>query len=86
MIGNGDAVGVAGQVAQDVLGSTEGRLEVDHPVLPEQGAQEGGEPLRLTEGLERAGGLSPDHLRWIHPRYHFLLPRHVLSRAPEDRL
>jgi hypothetical protein len=28
-----------------------------------------------------AGGLSPDHLRWIHPRYHFLLPRHVLSRV-----
>jgi len=27
------------------------------------------------------GGLSPDHLRWIHPRYHFLLPRHVLSRV-----
>jgi predicted nucleic acid-binding Zn ribbon protein len=28
-----------------------------------------------------AGGLSLDHLRWIHPRYHFLLPRHVLSRV-----
>jgi hypothetical protein len=28
-----------------------------------------------------AGGLSPDHLRWIHPRYHFFLPRHVLSRV-----
>ena len=28
-----------------------------------------------------AGGLSPDHRRWIHPRYHFLLPRHVLSRV-----
>jgi len=28
-----------------------------------------------------AGGLSPDHLRWIHPRYHFFLPSHVLSRV-----
>ena len=28
-----------------------------------------------------AGGLSPDHHRWIHPRYHFFLPRHVLSRV-----
>ena len=54
MIGNGDTVGVAGQVAQDVLGSTEGRFEVNHPVLPEQGAQEGGEGLRLTEGPERS--------------------------------
>jgi hypothetical protein len=28
-----------------------------------------------------AGGLAPDHRRWIHPRYHFLLPRHVLRRV-----
>src|SRR5229473_3868222 len=28
-----------------------------------------------------AGGLSPDHRRWIHPRYHFFLPRHVLRRV-----
>ena len=55
MIGNSDTVGVAGQVAQDVLGATEGRLEVDQPVLPEHGAQERGEGWRLTEGLERSG-------------------------------
>jgi hypothetical protein len=54
MIGNGDPVGVAGEVAQDMLGATEGWFEVDHPVLPEQGAQEGGEGWRLTEGLERS--------------------------------
>ncbi len=35
MIGNGDAVGVTGQVAQDMLGAAEGWLEVDHPVLSE---------------------------------------------------
>ncbi len=28
-----------------------------------------------------AGGLSPDHLRWISPRYPFLLPVTVLSRV-----
>jgi hypothetical protein len=28
-----------------------------------------------------AGGLAPDHRRWIYPRYHFLLPRHVLRRV-----
>ena len=28
-----------------------------------------------------AGGLAPDHRRWIHPRYHFLLPRNVLTRV-----
>ncbi len=28
-----------------------------------------------------AGGLSPDHTRWIHPRYPFLLPVEVLSRV-----
>lgn len=28
-----------------------------------------------------AGGPSPDHRRWVHPRYHFFLPRRVLSRV-----
>ncbi|HKV77850.1 MAG TPA: IS91 family transposase [Candidatus Sulfotelmatobacter sp.] len=28
-----------------------------------------------------AGGLSPDHLRWIRPRYPFFLPVRVLSRV-----
>jgi len=28
-----------------------------------------------------AGGLSPDHRRWIHPHYRFFLPHHVLSRV-----
>jgi hypothetical protein len=28
-----------------------------------------------------AGGLSPDHTRWIHPRYPFFLPVYVLSRV-----
>ena len=28
-----------------------------------------------------AGGLSPDHQRWVHPRYSFFLPVKVLSRV-----
>jgi hypothetical protein len=28
-----------------------------------------------------AGGLSPDQIRWIHPRYPFFLPVHVLGRV-----
>ena len=28
-----------------------------------------------------AGGLSPDHSRWIHPEHHFFLPVRVLSRV-----
>jgi hypothetical protein len=28
-----------------------------------------------------AGGLSPDHTRWIHPRYSFFLPVEVLRRV-----
>src|SRR3989454_1472519 len=28
-----------------------------------------------------AGGLSPDHLRWVHPQYPFFLPVKVLSRV-----
>ena len=52
MIRNGDAVGVAGQIAQDMLGAAEGRFEIDHPVLSEEGAQEGGKGLVLTKGLE----------------------------------
>lgn len=28
-----------------------------------------------------AGGLSPDHERWVHPRYRFFLPVKVLGRV-----
>jgi hypothetical protein len=28
-----------------------------------------------------AGGLSPNHQRWVHPRYHFFLPVKVLGRV-----
>jgi hypothetical protein len=36
VVGDGDAVGIAGQVVKDVLRSAEGRLGIDDPVLLEQ--------------------------------------------------
>ena len=35
MVGDSDAVGVAGQIVEDVSRTAEGRLGVDHPILPE---------------------------------------------------
>ena len=42
-VGDGDAVGVAGQVLQHMFGSAEGRLGVDHPLSLAQRAQAGSE-------------------------------------------
>jgi hypothetical protein len=33
MVGDGDAVGIASQVVENIFGATEGWLGVDHPVL-----------------------------------------------------
>jgi len=55
VVGNGHAMGVAGQIAQHMLGTTEGWLGIDDPVLAEQWAQEGAEDLLVFEGLERSG-------------------------------
>jgi hypothetical protein len=35
----------------------------------------------MSTGAIPAGGLSPDHSRWVHPRYPFFLPVKVLSRV-----
>jgi hypothetical protein len=49
MVGDGDPMGIASEVMQDVLGSTKGRLGVDDPVLLKQSAQERVERLRVGE-------------------------------------
>ena len=36
MVGDGHAVGVAAQIVEHMLGATEGRFRVDHPVLSEE--------------------------------------------------
>ena len=43
MVGDGDAMGVAGQVVEHMFGAAKGWLGVDHPVLPVQLPKEVGE-------------------------------------------
>ena len=54
-VGDGDTVGVAGQVLQDVFGTTEGRLGVDHPLLVTQGREQGVKCVRLGECSQGTG-------------------------------
>ena len=54
MVGDGDAVSVAGEVVEDVFRSTERRLGIDDPVLREDLSQETLEAFRPREFLERA--------------------------------
>ena len=49
MVGDGDAVGVASQIMQHVLGAAEGWLGIDDPVLAIKRAQEDGEALLFLE-------------------------------------
>ena len=51
VIGNGDAVRIPAQVAQNLFGAGEGWFAVDHPFLPEEGAKKGGKGLGLRDGL-----------------------------------
>ena len=52
VIGDRHAVGVAAEITENVFGTTEGRLAVDHPVLPEEGAEERSESLLFRQKLE----------------------------------
>src|SRR3974390_1133756 len=55
MVGDGDAVGVAAQILEHILGASEGRLAVDHPVVSVvEGPQPGSEDLGLSQGGEVA--------------------------------
>src|SRR5215469_2995697 len=40
MVGDGDAMSVACQVVKDMFSTAEGRLSINHPVLPRKGWQE----------------------------------------------
>src|SRR5207248_4488431 len=55
MVGDGDAVGIAAEVLQDVLGSAEGWFGVDDPILAEEWTQPGSEELGMGEGCEFSG-------------------------------
>jgi hypothetical protein len=43
MIGDGDAMSVAAEITEDVMGTAERWFGIDHPVLTEQGTQESAE-------------------------------------------
>jgi hypothetical protein len=54
VVGDGHAMGVAGEITQHMMGTAEGWFGVDDPVLTEQGAQEGAERFLVFERLERS--------------------------------
>jgi hypothetical protein len=55
MVGDGDAVGIAAEILQDVLGSAEGRFGVDDPIFAEERTQPGLEELGMGERCEFSG-------------------------------
>src|SRR5215467_11418864 len=52
VVGDGHAMGVAAQIVHDVLGATEGRFQIDHPILSIEGPQPSGEDLGLRQQLQ----------------------------------
>ena len=54
LVGDGDAMRVAGEVSENLLRSTKGRLAVDHPRLGVERRQESGEGARILIGGKRA--------------------------------
>ena len=54
MVGDGDTVGVAAEVADHFLGSAEGGLGIDDPVLAKQRSEECREALGLFQVLNRS--------------------------------
>jgi len=52
MVGDGNAMGVAGQVVENMFGTSEGWLGVDHPVFAEEESQERAESAGLSKTLE----------------------------------
>jgi hypothetical protein len=52
VVGDGDAVGIATEIAQRVFRSAEGRLGIDDPVVTEQRSEPGGEGSRFRKWRE----------------------------------
>jgi hypothetical protein len=55
MVGDGHAMGIAGEIAEHMMGTAEGGLGIDDPVLTEQGTQEGTEGFFVGQGLKSSG-------------------------------
>ena len=52
MVGDGDAVRIAGEIVQNMFRTSEGWLGVDHPVFAEEESQERVESAGLGKALE----------------------------------
>jgi hypothetical protein len=52
VVGDGDAVSIAAEILQDVLGSAEGWFRVDDPIFAEERTQPGSEQLGMRERCE----------------------------------
>ena len=59
MVGDGDAMGIAGQVVENMFGTAEGRLGIDDPVLVAEFPEKVAEGLRQGELLKRSMKLQP---------------------------
>ena len=55
MVGDGDAMGVAGEIAEEMMGTAEGWFGIDDPWLTEQGAQESAEGFLVFQRTKRTG-------------------------------
>src|SRR4029077_16709335 len=62
VIGNGDSVSVAGQIVEDMFGSSEWRLGIDYPVLAEQRPKEGVEGFSSCKHFHAAGESEPSRM------------------------
>ena len=81
MVGDGDAMGITGQVLEDMVWPTEGWFGIDDPILLKQRSQESAEILfirqwqTLTEEGELSGAESASQsgaeLTAEHPAQHF---------------
>src|ERR1700730_1500570 len=57
MVGDGDAVRIAGEIVQNMFRTSEGWLGVDHPVFAEEESQERVESAGVTQTLGGAMGM-----------------------------
>jgi len=54
MVGNGDAVGVAAEILQNMFGTSKGWFAINHPLVTEEWTQEGGKCFWVSQELQLA--------------------------------
>ena len=68
LVADGDPVGVAAEVVEDLFGAGEGALRIDHPFGLAGRAEMRGEAPGVGEGLQRAGEVQASGLEGIVQR------------------